>query len=115
MKIIIHWLIATIAIVITAYILPGVSVSGFLPAFVAAAVLGLVNAVLRPIIVILTLPINLLTLGLFTLVINALMVYITDTLVPGFEVAGFGWAILFAIILFFVNWVLKGASKPTHA
>lgn len=103
MKIVVHWLIATIAIVITAYILPGVSLSGFWAALVAAVILGLVNAVLRPLILLLTLPINIVTLGLFTLVVNAFMVLITDKLVPGFQVAGFWWALLFGIVLFFVN------------
>lgn len=111
MKIIVHWLVAAAAIIITAYLLPGVTLSGFVPALVAAVVLGLINAVLRPFIIILTLPINIITLGLFTLVINAFMVFLTDKLVPGFTVDGFGWALAFGVVLFFVNWILKGATS----
>lgn len=106
MKIVIHWFLAALAIVITAYLLPGVSLSGFLAALVAAVVLGFVNAILRPILIILTLPVNLLTLGLFTLVINALLIMLTSAVVPGFGVASFWWALLFGIVLFFVNWAL---------
>lgn len=107
MKVLTHWFLATLAIIIAAYLLPGVRVSGFLAALVAAVVLGLINAVLRPIFILLTLPINILTLGLFTLVINALLIMLTSAIVPGFEVRGFGWAILFGVVLFFVNWILR--------
>ena len=107
MRIVLHWILATIALIITAYLLPGVTVTGVLPALAAAVVLGLVNAILRPILILLTLPINILTLGLFTLVINALLVLLTSAIVPGFSVGGFWWAVLFGIVLFFVNWVLR--------
>ncbi len=106
MQILLHWFLAALAVAITAYLLPGVSLTGFWPALVVAVVLGLVNAVLRPILIILTLPINLLSLGLFTFVINAALILLTDKIVPGFRVAGFWWAVLFGIVLFFVNWVL---------
>ncbi len=74
---------------------------------VAAAFLGIFNAVLRPILLIITLPINLLTLGLFTLVINGLMLYCVAQVIKGVEILGFGWAILGALVLGFISWVLN--------
>lgn len=99
MNLFINWLIAAIAIMITAYVLPGVTVWGVIPALVTAVILGLVNATLRPLLFVLTLPVNIATLGLFTLVINALLILLTSAIVPGFEVQGFWWALLFAIVL----------------
>ena len=107
MKIFINWLIYAIAIVITSYLLPGVSIAGFFSALILAVVLGAINAFIKPIVVILTLPINILTLGLFTLVINALLVMLASIVVPGFGVNGFWWAMLFAIVLSMVTWVLS--------
>ncbi len=106
MKIILHWLVAAVAILIVSYILPGVSISSFWVALVVAVVLGIINAVIKPILIILTLPINILTLGLFTLVINGLLVLLVGYIVPGFVVAGFWWAVLFSVILALVNWAL---------
>lgn len=106
MTFIFHWLIATLAVAITAYLLPGIRVTGFFAAFVTALILGLVNAFIKPILLVLTLPLNILTLGLFTLVINALMVMLTSVIVPGFEVRGFWWALLFSIVLAVINYVL---------
>jgi putative membrane protein len=104
MKTILHWIIAALAIGITAYVVPGVTVT-LLGAFIAAVVLGALNLFIRPIIVILTFPITLLTLGLFTLVIDALLVMLVSYVVPGFLVAGFWSAFFFAIVLAVVNWV----------
>ena len=106
MKIFIHWLVAAIAILISAYVLPGVTVDGFVAALVLAVVLGLINAFLRPILVILTLPISVMTLGLFVFVINALMVMLAASIVPGFAVASFWWALAFGIVLALVSAVL---------
>ncbi len=111
MGIIINWLVSTAAILISAYILPGVHISGFSTALVVAVVLGIINAVIKPILIILTLPINILTLGLFTLVINALIIILTADLVPGFKVDGFLWALLFSIVLSLVNSFLHNLSK----
>jgi putative membrane protein len=99
MKILVHWLVATLAILVTAYVLPGVMVSGFVAAAVTAVILGVINAFIRPLVILLTLPVNILTLGLFTFVINALMIMLAAAVVPGFEVAGFLWALLFSLIL----------------
>ena len=103
MNILWRWLIITVAIIIIAYILPGVSISSPLAALAAAAVLGLLNVVLKPIIVILTLPLNILTLGLFTLVINALIIILAAMIVPGLEIVSFWWAVLFGLILSLIN------------
>ncbi|PIS42322.1 MAG: hypothetical protein COT24_04170 [Candidatus Kerfeldbacteria bacterium CG08_land_8_20_14_0_20_40_16] len=111
MGIIIKWLISTVAIIVTAYLLPGVTVSGFLAAVIAAAVLGIINVVIKPILVILTLPINILSLGLFTLVINALLVMLMAHIVEGFDVKNFWWALLFSVILSIINPILSKVFK----
>lgn len=106
MHILLAIIINTLAVLFTAYILPGIHLSGFWSALFVAIVLGIVNAIIRPIIFILTLPINILTLGLFSFVIMGLMVYLVSALVPGFKVDNFGWAILFALIVSIINWLL---------
>lgn len=106
MKILLHWLIATIAIAITAYILPGVHIDSVTAALVAAVILGAINAVIRPILIILTLPITIVTLGLFALVINALLVLLASAIVPGFTIDSFWWALLFSIVIAIVGGVL---------
>ena len=103
MSILINWLVSALAILVSAYILPGVHISGFTTALVVAIVLGIINAIIKPILIILTLPITLLTLGLFTLVINATIIIITTKLVPGFRVDGFWWALIFSIVLSIIN------------
>jgi putative membrane protein len=107
MSFLLQWLVSGVAIIITAYLLPGVAVEGFLAALVTALILGLINAVIRPILILLTLPLNILTLGLFTLVINALLVMLAATIVPGFAVHGFWWALMFGIVLAIVNFALS--------
>lgn len=110
MAILINWVVAALVIVAAAYLLPGVHVVGFTTALVAALVLGIINAILKPILVFFTLPINILTLGLFTLVINAILVMLATLIVPGFVVDGFGWALLFSILLSVINAFLHAAS-----
>lgn len=106
MSILINLLLSALAVIVSAYLLPGVHVQNFLTAIVVAIALGIVNAILKPILTILTLPITIVTLGLFTLIINGLLVLLVSALVPGFQVDGFGWAILFSIILALVNWII---------
>jgi len=108
---IISWLAATLAIIVSAYLLPGVTVLSFFAAFVTALVLGIINAFIKPVLVILTLPLNVLTLGLFTFIINALLIMLTGIIVPGFEVMSFWWALLFGLILSLVNFVLHSVVK----
>jgi len=82
-------------------------VRNFWVALIVAIVLGLVNIFVRPFILVLTLPINILTLGLFTLVINALMVLLVSAIVPDFQIRDFGSALLFALVLWLINWFLS--------
>jgi len=103
----IKWIVNAVAVVITAYLLPGVRLSGFFAALVTALVLGLVNVFIRPLLLLLTLPLNILTLGLLTFVINALLILLTSALVPGFEVRGFWWALLFSLVLSIINYALN--------
>lgn len=107
MFLIISILINTIAVFVTGYILSGIHISSFWTALAVAIVLGIINAIIRPIIFILTLPINILTLGLFSFVIMGGLVYLTSWIVPGFKVDNFWWAIAFAIIVAFINWFLN--------
>lgn len=111
MKTLIHFIVSALAILITAYLLPGVHVSGIFAALVLAVVLGIINAILRPILIFLTLPITILTLGLFVLVINGLLIMLATYIVPGFTVDNFWWALLFGIVLAVVNWVLGMFEK----
>jgi len=101
------WIISALAIVISAYLLPGVRLSGFSAAFVTALVLGLINAFIKPLLILLTLPLNILTLGLLTFIINAILVLLTGAIVPGFKVDGFWWALLFSLVLSIINYALS--------
>ncbi|MEX1240084.1 MAG: phage holin family protein [Cyclobacteriaceae bacterium] len=102
-----NWLIRLLlnglAVVLTAYILPGVSVEDYGTALIVALILAIVNVLVKPILVILTIPITIVTLGLFLLVINAAIILFVDNLVTGFTVGGFWWALLFSLILSIFN------------
>jgi putative membrane protein len=102
-----RWLILTAAIMAASYLIDGIRVSGFFSAFFAAAVLGILNALFRPILFILTLPINIMTFGLFTFVINALLLKMASGVIPGFDVHGFWSAVFAALIISGVNWMLS--------
>jgi len=106
MILLLRWLISAVAIFLTAYLLPGIRLSGFGAALMTAVVLGLINVILKPIFILLTLPINILTLGLFTLVINTLLIMLTSAIVPGFQISNFWWALLFGIILSLIQSIL---------
>ena len=103
----VRWLVLTGAIIVASYILEGIEVRGFFSAFFAAAILGVLNAFFRPIIIILTLPINLLTLGLFTFVINALMLQMASGVISGFYVHGFWSAVFGSLLISIVSWLLS--------
>lgn len=105
-KILVHWIITTLAIVLVAWFYGGIEVSGIIVAFLVALVLGIVNAILRPIFLLLTLPINIITLGLFTFIINGLMLWLVSIIVPGFYVAGFWAAVLGSILISIVSMIL---------
>ncbi|MDD5397006.1 MAG: phage holin family protein [Candidatus Moranbacteria bacterium] len=117
MRIILHWFLRALAIMITAYLLPGIALKSFFVALVVAVVLGIFNTVLKPILIVLTLPITILTLGLFTLVINAGLIMLTAKVVDGFQVQNFWWALLFSLILSLVNAILHALepSKNHHS
>ena len=104
--ILIRWLILTVAIITASYLLDGISVSGFFSAFFTAAILGILNAFFRPILFIITLPINIMTLGLFTFVINAMMLMMASGVISGFEVSGFWSAVLGSLLISIVSWIL---------
>lgn len=99
MRAVAQLLLNAAAVFITSYILPGVNVENYLVAIIVAVVLGIVNMFLRPILILLTIPVTLLTLGLFVFVINALLVLLVDYLIPGFVVDNFWWALAFSLVL----------------
>ena len=105
-----RWILNAAALLLVAYLYPGVQVETFTAAVIAALVLGLVNAVVRPLLVILTLPVTVITLGLFLFVINALLFWLVAEIVPGFRVTGFVAAlvgsILFSLITLVTSWLL---------
>ncbi len=107
MSLLLKWLLMTLSVGIAAYLIPGISVSGFFSALLVALFLGVVNTLVRPFLILITLPINILTLGLFTFVINAVLVLLASKVVHGFEVRGFWWAMLFSIVLSIVQYVLN--------
>lgn len=105
-NIILGIIVSTLSILILAYLLPGITVAGVGAAIIAAIVIALVNSFVKPILTALTIPITILTLGVFLLVINALMILLVDVIVSGFEVADFWWALIFSILLSIVNTIL---------
>ena len=107
LNILIDWCISALIIFAVAYILPGVGVASFFVALVLALVLGLINALVKPVFVVLTLPLTVLSLGLFLFVINALLIMLAAAIVPGFHVSGFWWALLFSLILSIANAFVK--------
>ncbi|PIR97914.1 MAG: hypothetical protein COT89_02485 [Candidatus Colwellbacteria bacterium CG10_big_fil_rev_8_21_14_0_10_42_22] len=107
MKTLLRWIALTLTILALSNLLPSVSIDGFLTALVAALVLGIINTFLKPIITFVAFPINLLTFGLFTLVINAGLVMLATYIVPGFEVAGFWSAVLFGFLLSIISPIIS--------
>jgi len=117
MKILVRLIISAIAVLVTDLLLPGVSLgdmsetNGLLTALLVAAVLGLLNALLKPILILLTLPVTVVTLGLFLLVINAVIVLIADHLIDGFTVRSFWWALGFSLLLSLVSSILSSFDR----
>ncbi len=105
-NLIIRWFINALALVLVTKIVPGITLSDFGTALLAAAVIGLINALIKPVLLLLTLPINLLTLGLFTFVINAVVLLLAASLVTGFKVEGFGTALVSSILLTIISTLL---------
>ncbi|MGK7397728.1 MAG: phage holin family protein [Candidatus Cyclobacteriaceae bacterium M3_2C_046] len=111
MNFIIKLLLTGLAVVITAYILPGVFVEDFWIALLVAALLALFNATLKPVLIILTIPITIISLGLFLLVINAVIILIADVIIEGFLVDNFWWALAFSLILSLIVGIFDGLTK----
>jgi len=101
------WLVNTAALIAVAYLMPSITVSSFTAALIAALVLGLVNAIVRPVLVLLTLPVTILTLGLFIFVLNGLLFWMVASWLEGFHVAGFWSGVLGAILFSIVSWLLS--------
>ncbi|MCX6780202.1 MAG: phage holin family protein [Candidatus Magasanikbacteria bacterium] len=107
MSLLLQWILGALSLILVTYLVPGISVANFYSALLAALVLGLVNALIRPVLIILTLPVNILTLGLFTLVINALMFLLASSIVKGFNVSGFWPAFFGALVVSIISWLLN--------
>jgi len=115
MKRLAHFLVVTAAVMVGAYVLPGVAISSLFAALVFALVLGLINVFIKPFLILITLPLNVLTLGLFTLVINGIVISLASFIVPGVIVATFWYAILFSLVISIVSWAMDsilGISEP---
>lgn len=112
MKLLLKILVSSLAVFFSAYILPGVELAGYPSAIVVAIVLGAFNAFLRPVLILLTIPVTVLSFGLFLLVINAFIILLTDQLLEGFAVKGFWTALLFSIIVTVVTSILESIAKP---
>ena len=111
MRLILQLLLTAVAVIILANILPGVSVDSFWTALIVAIVLGVLNLIVRPLLVLFTLPVTILTLGLFLLVINAIIIFIADGLISGFDVSGWLMAIVFSLLLSLLQSILHGLLK----
>ena len=107
MKLLLKILVSSLAVFITAYLLPGIKIDSFLTAVIVAIVLALLNSFLKPVLIFFTIPVTVVTLGLFLLVINAAMIMLTAKLVDGFIVRGFWWAVLFSIIVSAITSLLE--------
>jgi putative membrane protein len=112
MRFLTRLLLNGVAILVAAWFVPGLSLSSPVAALLAGAILGFVNALVRPVLILVTLPFTLLTLGLFIFVVNALCLGLTAALVPGFDIASFWSALLGALVISIVSWILNGLLAP---
>ena len=115
LKLLLAWVINALALMAVAYLMPGVSVANFTTALVAALILGLVNAVIRPVLFLLTLPVTILTLGLFIFVLNGLLFWFVGSYIQGFVVAGFWSGVFGAIVFSLISWLLSALLLPSEA
>ncbi len=111
MRLLIKLLVNAFAVMVTAYLLPGVHVEGYFAAFVVVIVLGILNMIVKPILHILALPITILTFGLFAIAVNAIVILLTSRLLSGFSVDGFWWAVWFSVVLWLVSWFFSKLGK----
>lgn len=110
-KAIVRFLLSGIAVLLTSYLLPGVHVENYGYALLVAVVISIANGIIRPILVVFTIPFTIITLGLFLLVINGVIILMVDYFVPGFQVDGFWWALLFSLILSVFNSLFADLSR----
>lgn len=108
----VQWFLTAVSLGVAAWVLPGIHVTSWPALAVAALVLGFVNAIVRPILLIITLPLTVLTLGLFYLVVNGMAFGLAAAIVPGFEVDSFWWAILGALVVGMVSWLIGAQARP---
>jgi len=111
MNFLIRLLVSALAAMLTAYLLPGVKIDNFITALILALVLAILNVLVKPVLIILTLPVTVVTLGLFLLVINAIIILFAAKLVSGFKVDGFWWALLFSIVMTIINSFMHGLAS----
>jgi putative membrane protein len=114
MRVLLVWVLNAVALLAVAYLYRGVLVEGWMAAAIAALVLGLVNTLVKPVLVLLTLPVTIITLGLFLVVLNALLFWAVASLVPGFHVTGFWAAVLGAILYSVIGWLLSMLLPDEH-
>ncbi|ALM85243.1 MULTISPECIES: phage holin family protein [Alcaligenaceae] len=107
MTLILVWILNAVALLIVAYLLPGIAVASFGSALIAALVLGLLNMLVKPVLVLLTLPITIVTLGLFLIVLNALLFWFAGSILKGFQVNGFWWAVIGAVLYSIISGLLS--------
>jgi putative membrane protein len=111
MRLLLNLLVNGLAVFITSQILPGVIIRDFFSAIMVSVVLGIANTIVKPVLILLTLPITVMTLGLFILLLNGLMVILASAVVPGFFVSNLGTAIIFSLVLSLVSWFLNSLKK----
>ena len=107
MTLLLVWLLNAVALLVVAYLLPGITVASFGSALIAALVLGLLNMLVKPVLVLLTLPITIVTLGLFLIVLNALLFWFAGSVLKGFQVNGFWWAVIGALLYSLISGLLS--------
>lgn len=107
MTLILVWILNAVALLVVAYLLPGIAVASFGSALIAALVLGLLNMLVKPVLVLLTLPITIVTLGLFLIILNALLFWFAGSILKGFQVNGFWWAVIGAILYSIISGLLS--------
>lgn len=110
MNILVKIILSSIGVVIASYLLPGVVVDSFMTAIIIAVILSVLNVTVKPLLIVLTIPLTVVTLGLFLLVINALIVLLADSLISGFQVYNFWWALIFSLVLSIINSLLTDLS-----
>jgi len=111
MNFLVKLILYAVAVLLTSYLLPGVHVDGFFAAFILAAVISLLNITVKPLLIILTIPVTVFTLGLFLLVINAIIILIADSLIPDVMIEGFWWALLFSLVVSVFNSIFTSLSS----